>query len=133
MKSNSFPFPVATLDKFTRGYVDAALWSSTDGNDVPLDKNYSISDIEEGSMQRFVADCAKFQAENDADLDTLLTDFYIDRANQGHYFWLDRNRHGAGFQDPNNVGALGKRLADAARRFGEVHNYETEDGTVIFE
>lgn len=132
MKSNSFPFPVATLDSFTRGYVDAALWSSTDGNDVPLDENYSISDIDEGSMQRFAADCAKFQEQNEEDLNRLRFEFGIDRANQGHYFWLSRNRHGSSFQDPNNVGALGDRLTKAAQAFGEVHNYE-EDGIVFFE
>lgn len=33
------------LDDFTRGYITAALWSSTDAEGESLDANYTESDI----------------------------------------------------------------------------------------
>ena len=48
------------LDAFTRAYVEAALWSSTDeSNDQggdPLDANYSIDDIAPETMELIVED-----------------------------------------------------------------------------
>ena len=47
----------AQLDEFTRGYIDAALWSSTDNSDEgggqPLDSNYSVNDIIKQAIRRY--------------------------------------------------------------------------------
>ncbi len=53
------------LDAFTTAYLECMLWSSNDesredGGD-PLDRNYSISDIEPESLARAVEDCAAFE------------------------------------------------------------------------
>jgi hypothetical protein len=56
------------MDKFTEAYVAAALWSSNDDDDDPLDANYTASDIAPETLEQMKADCAKFQAENAADI-----------------------------------------------------------------
>ena len=131
------------LDAFTRGYVAAALWSSTDNADEgggdPLDKNYSVSDIDSDTMEQMKRDCAKFQRENEKDLDLAYeldanarhgaakTDYDQDHA--GHDFWLTRNGHGVGFWD-RGLGDIGDRLTEASKRFGEFDLYVGDDGKV---
>ena len=49
------------MDKFTAAYIEAALWSSTDENDRPLDGgDYELSVEARTKME---SDCAQFQAE----------------------------------------------------------------------
>ena len=54
-------------DEFTRAYIEAALWSSTDeadeGGGEPLDKNFSLLDISQPTLKRMIADCKKFQGQ----------------------------------------------------------------------
>jgi hypothetical protein len=33
------------LDEFTRGYIDAALWTGTDEDERPLDELFSAADV----------------------------------------------------------------------------------------
>jgi hypothetical protein len=47
----------------------------------------------------------------------------------GHDFWLTRNGHGAGFWD-RGLGALGDRLTDASKPYGEVNLWVDADGSV---
>jgi hypothetical protein len=113
------------LDPFTRAYIDAALWSSTDnsrddGGD-PLDKNYSASDIAPETMAKMVADCADFQ-ERFAEL---LSESGLDDEKAGYNFWLSRNGHGAGFFD-DDLDALQK----AAEEYGEFNLYIGDDGLI---
>ena len=37
-------------DSFTLAYIEAALWSSVDDDDEPLDKNYTLADIPEETL-----------------------------------------------------------------------------------
>src|SRR5437764_6367363 len=86
-------------DAFTKSYLETALWSSTDDNDQPMDRDYDIEDIDETALDLIVADCAKFQEEQGE----LLTGENCLRGDAttrgGHDFWLTRNGHGAGFWD----------------------------------
>lgn len=97
------------------------LWSSTDDNDEPLDRNYSARDIEPEALERIVADCAKFQAENDISEGT--------NKRAGHDFWLTRNGHGAGFWD-SDWPETGDMLTAASKAFGECSPYVGDDGQV---
>ncbi len=45
----------------------------------------------------------------------------------GHDFFLNRNRHGAGFWDRDN-GAMGDALSDAAKVYGSADVYLGDDG-----
>jgi hypothetical protein len=51
---------IRNLDMFTRSYLVAALWSSSDDDDEQLDKNYNLADFSVEFLQRAVADCAAF-------------------------------------------------------------------------
>lgn len=101
---------------FLTAYVDAALWSSRDESDVPLDRNYGITDVASQTLAAMKRDCDHFRRECAEDLES------VDEEQAGHDFWLTRNGHGVGFTD-RGLGDLGQRLAAAARRFGDVNLY----------
>lgn len=110
------------MDKFTRQYMETALWSSTDDCDTPLDANYSITDIAEETQAKMIADCAKFQLDNADDIN--------DSSQAGHDFWLTRNGHGAGFWDGDYPEEIGKRLTLASKAYGNFNLYVGDDGLI---
>jgi hypothetical protein len=120
------------LDSFTRAYIEAALWSSTDNADEsggePLDKNYGPGDISDETMALMVEDCALFQ-ERYADL---LSESGMDNEQAGHDFWLSRNRHGTGFWDADQIDEeFQQPLQDAAESFGEFDLNVGDDGLIF--
>lgn len=120
------------LDAFTRAYVEAALWSSTGDDDEPLDSNYTVDDLAPELIREIIADCAKFQAENAADIaaiDDVRTRQWTADELAGHDFWLTRNGHGAGFWD-RGLGEIGERLTAAAHAFGEADLYIGDNGLI---
>ena len=124
-----------THDSFTRAYIEAALWSSTDDDGEPLDVNYSISDIAPATLAQMVADCEKFQTECDAELiashmTRQYSQLYSAQDIGGHDFWLTRNGHGAGFWDGDWIEPHATKLTAVARRFGNVDLYIGDDGMV---
>jgi len=111
---------LATVDAFTQGYLECALWSSTDesteeGGD-PLDANYGLEDFDLKCLEMAIADCVAFQKANRRDLRGL------DAGQCGHDFWLTRNGHGAGFWD-RNLAERGYRLTAACKAYGSVDLY----------
>jgi uncharacterized Zn finger protein len=71
---------IALVDAFTSGYIQAALWSSTEtevdeqgneGETYNLDDRFSPQDIAGEALAAIVVDCARFQSENAADLETI--------------------------------------------------------------
>ena len=122
------------LNTFTRSYIETALWSTNDESNEsggePLDKNYGPDDISPETMAEMVADCASFQTENADALET-----YGDDSKAGHYFWLARNGHGAGFTDDDykvvpELSAAMKHLQKAAHDYGEVNLDVGDDGQI---
>lgn len=110
------------LDDFTRAYITAALWSSTDNADdsggEPLDSNYGPKDIETKTLARMIADCKRFQKQNARDIGS-------EYEHAGHDFWLSRNGHGSGFFDDAEMFGANEsgRLQRAAKAFGNVDLY----------
>jgi hypothetical protein len=80
------------LTPFARSYIETALWSSTDEDGTPLDRDHSIEDIAPDTRTAMVEDCADFEA-------TFVPFITGREAQAGHDFWLTRNGHGAGFWD----------------------------------
>lgn len=109
------------LDTFTRAYVEAALWSSTDDDGVPLDNTYSPEDIALQTLEQMILDCEAFQKHLTPE---------EDETQAGHDFWLTRNGHGAGFWDGDWSEARGKELTDLCRPFGSFDLYVGDDGKV---
>jgi hypothetical protein len=123
------------LDDFTSAYLEAALWSSTDDDDEPLDRDYGIEDFAPEAIKQAVKDAATFQADNADDLDEAAEfgtrgEWSTDEQH-GHDFWLTRNRHGAGFWD-RGYGVVGKRLTKAAQAYSEVNIEVGDDGLLYF-
>lgn len=118
------------LDIFTASYIEAALWSTNDESGVPLDRNHSPEDIAPATLEKMIADCEKFQAENAADLATYDHPQYCSEEMGGHDFWLTRNGHGAGFWDGDWEKAVGERLTKASKAFGEFDLYVGDNGKI---
>lgn len=124
-------FAKTDLGDFTRGYVEAALWSTNDESDesggVPLDENYDLNDIADEVWTEIIADCAKFQQDN-ADLlakvDYPKRQTHSNMEMAGHDFWLTRNGHGAGFGDGDMTDdAVDDALHEACKGWGEINLY----------
>lgn len=117
------------LDAFTRGFLECALWSSTDGSREdggdPLDDNWTIESIAPACVELLAKECERFQVDNQADLESAKS-----IAHAGHDFWLTRNGHGAGFWDGDYPDAVGERLTADSERYGEVDLYIGDDGQI---
>ncbi len=70
-------------------------------------------------------DCDAFIKENETTLED------IEASQAGHDFWLTRNGHGVGFLD-RNLGAVGKRLYEASKAFGEAFIEVGDDGWIHY-
>jgi len=114
-----------TLDAFTKAYIECALWSSQDCDDVALSEGHGFSDIALDTNRQAIKDCAAFQTDN-AELLALAGD----DSQNGHDFWLSRNGHGAGFFDRGYVDNVGRKLQEAARIYGTVDLYVGDDGKI---
>jgi hypothetical protein len=109
------------MTTFLKAYIDCALWSSTDNDGEPLDDGgYTLS---AGAQARMAADCTTFQAAHAG----LLARAGDDTQN-GHDYWLTRNRHGAGFWDRGYPQTVSAALTEAAHADGECNLYAGDDG-----
>jgi len=119
------------LDPFTRAYIEAALWSTSDDDDEPLDANYDRSDIDAKTMAAIVRDCADFQRRFGSlieDDDSKAIEKWGRWELAGHDFWLKRNDHGAGFGD-GNFPKHDDELYEAAKSYGDFELY-VGDGVI---
>lgn len=112
------------MDAFTRAYIEAAIWSSTDDNGDPMDRNYDEDDLAGPTLLKMKRDCAKFQRENADDLSAGTS------SQGGHDFWLTRVGHGAGYWDGDWPEPEASRLTAAAERFGNVDLYVGDNGKI---
>lgn len=126
------------MDAFTTAYVETALWSSNDESDdqggEPLDENYSVSDIDEATLAKMIADCADFQerfGELIDDDDSPDIQKHGARELAGYDFWMTRNGHGVGFWEHSDWPKHGKELDAGAKTYGSFDLYlgdPDEDG-----
>jgi hypothetical protein len=108
-----------------RGYVECAVWSSTDPDTCePLDDVFSPDDISDESLESMSVELEAFIAANFMDCAAYCKQRGADHL--GHDFWLTRNHHGAGFWD-RGLGDPGERLTAAAHQFGESYLMPTGD------
>ena len=131
------------INSFIKGYLTAALWSSTDtlpsSRDNPDNdgETVNLDDFEwaDGEDVKLHGDCVDFIATYEADLLT-----YAEERNfhpggydvwecAGHDFWLTRNGHGVGYWD-RCLGELGQRLTAASKTYGCVDLYLGNDELV---
>ena len=109
--------------QFLGGYLEAALWSSTNDNGEPLDSPELELVPSKAFEKRAKAECMAFIKENCENLKEYAKQYESEPSFAGHDFWLTRNRHGAGFWDRGLEAGLSKRLTDNAHASGEVWLY----------
>lgn len=112
-----------TIDPFTRGYLEAALWTSDPypavGGEWSEHDEWTIDNIDLASLRQAIDDCRAFQDENAADLELVADEHDASDERNGIDFFLTRCGHGAGFWD-RGYGETGDRLSDAANVYGSV-------------
>ena len=113
------------LTNMLHGYIECALWSSTDGGDRPLDADYDASDLAPETVETMIADCADFLES----CSELLDQSDNSDGQAGHDFWLTRNDHGAGFWD-GDWPETGDQLTERTKPYGSVDLYVGGDGLI---
>lgn len=105
---------------FIAGYIESALWSSTDDEGKPLDSRFDRRDLAPEALAVMESDCDRFL---DEETEVMVRE---DFSRAGIDFWLTRNHHGAGFWDGDWPEESGKKLTAKAHGFGECNLYETD-------
>jgi hypothetical protein len=126
------------LDSFTQGYVEAMFFTDTGTGDDEENglQDATVEELAPCSVAAIVADCAAWQAANEALLSIAYQDDY-DEEQAGRDYWYTRNGHGVGFWDrkqlesygPGSSETLGDRLSDACR-YSEKYVYRGDDGLI---
>lgn len=114
---------IASLDPFTDAYLIAALWTSTDDDYRPLNASYTVADLALETLQQALADCKAFQTEH-------YELIKADLRQAGHDFWLTRNQRDGGFWAGAWPEEDGKKLTEAADRYGTIDFYVGADGQI---
>ena len=104
-------------------YVICALWSSTDDDSEPLEKNYNSGHFSKEARRRIRNACFDFLVANKE----LLSQTELTNEQIGHDFWLTRNGHGTGFWD-RGLGEVGDKLTESCMVVGECDVYVGDDG-----
>lgn len=114
----------SSFDEFAQAYVEAALWSSSYGENG----EHNLAPETREAMAR---DCRAFWEANESLINPDNTDSaYGAAAQAGHDFWLTRCGHGSGFWDGDWKEPAAIKLTDAAHEFGNVDLYVGDDGLI---
>lgn len=139
--SDTVPSSLSDIDcRFTRGYVEAAFFSTSDearedGGDA-LQDNHDVSDLAPATWAAVRRDCAAFLSANQALIEACEDHHKPGSADDdalahaGRDFWYTREGHGAGFWDGDWPEAAGEHLSSAAKEFGTADWYLGDDGAI---
>lgn len=126
---NRNPFVIES--EFLRGYLECAIWSSSDpDSEEPLDSTYTIDDIDADWLKVAEEDCAVFGRNFAFKLQEFGELTGCEDSHLGHDFWLTRNGHGTGYwdrymdasaeaDDREKAETVGRLLSDGCKQFGE--------------
>ena len=111
-----------------QAYLATALWSSTDDDGNPMDREYSVSDFAPEVFEEVAAIIERFRflAGNVYQLAQEHTGY--DDSRFMHDLWLTQQGHGAGFWD-GDYGPYGDGLSRAAERL-HLSPYVGDDGNL---
>ena len=119
------------LDEVVNHYTMAALWSSVDDDQTPLDDDRYENRLAIETQAQFRDDCEKFirlvEHLNLAPYDRAMSCSLS--AGVGHDLWLTRNGHGAGFWDRSDHPVV-DTLTGYAHSMGEFSLYVGDDGLI---
>lgn len=116
------------INQFIKGYIDAALWSTTDCYDNEGNETYNLDDefdsVSPNCLTAMQKDCQKFIDENNDNLIAFKALANCDDFRLGFLFWLNREGHGSGYWDELANGEdVGETLSTACRNWGEFPLY----------
>ena len=115
------------------GYVDSALFSSTDGNGNLLDSMFDRSHIAKETMDFFLEDVTCFVDE----FWNIFNQFDNEKCRAaGIDFWLTRNGHGSGFWDGDWDNTLpdidvGSIFDEYSKSVGSCDLYVSDNGYIF--
>ncbi len=132
IEDNDF-LTVKEFDEFLNGYIGAMLGTEVGDDDEPLDRDYSVEDIDGDSYEKAKSDCLTFlfsaawMIRQERRLDYRWTNFEM----AGHDLLLTRNHHGAGFWEEADWPAYGSKLDRLVEdMFKEINAYVGDDGKI---
>ena len=128
--------PWLSLNKFTRGYVEAAFFCECNEDDGDLG-NAHVSEIAPEAWEKIKADCAAFQAQPayQAALAGNNGKVYgFEEEQAGRDYWYTRNGHGVGFwaREADVYGPHVDALTEAAGN-QEIYVHRGDDGRIYFD
>ena len=138
MKTHEHDFFGKTLssyvpDEFYQAYMEAALWSSTYGENGEFNLDDKKHELSNEAKNKMLIDCANFFHVCEITGIDPMPEYdcaeYSNAEKSGHDFWLTRNGHGAGYWD-RGLEDTGRRLTDAAKTFGNCDLYVGDDGEI---
>lgn len=110
---------------FTRAYIHAAAFTTdtrSPQGEYPMPE---LTDFASDFLAYAAQDCERFldllQGTERAAVES-------DLEHAGRDFWYTRNGHGCGFWDGDWPKAIGKRLTELSKKFGEYHGEVFADG-----
>jgi len=118
------------VDEMVDGVIECALFTSITDDEEPLDGIFGISDITDDIRDDLESRVLAFVSENEDLVKEALDKPGYGLVNFGHDYWYTVNGHGTGFWDREELGQVGKDLADAARKENEIDM--TSDGSTIY-
>lgn len=129
------------IDEFTKSYIDAALALTHDeraGGDAMLFDTHSANDLTSDAITQIIEECKAFQAIPVV-IETIILDAYtgvkglgVSTASMaGHFFWMTRNGHSAGFWD-GRWGVFGDDLDHHAKAAGGRSLYLGDDSRIHY-
>ena len=116
------------IDEVLRHFVNAALWSSTNDEDEPLEDEYDFDNIPKEELDKLRGGITKFIEDNEE----LLQKYNITDQAVGHDLFLDSQGHGVGFWDRGYDKADGDELSESASKIFASDPPYAQDGKVYF-
>lgn len=118
------------MNPTARALAEVVLYSECDDEGAPLDRNFSVNDIDEKSLEKLYCDFQSFIQDVEAKITEkvgekweCIDDFYnLAQPIEGqteHDYVLTRNHHGAGFWDGDWDNSVAQILTDGANKQGE--------------
>lgn len=120
------------MKEITKHYLEAALWTATDGNEDPLQDNYSLEDFAPEAIERAELHVSYFIDRAKPWLKAHILSKNYPESQTGHDLWLTRNGHGTGFWDRKELeeGNRGNILTEICEKMGESDCYLGDDGKI---
>jgi hypothetical protein len=116
------------ISDMTRSYLQTALYTSSDEDGRPLDRDYSESNFSADAMTKADQDVTKFAFDNGH----LYVRIGMSSADAARLFWYARTGSGITFMDNFTTGTveyqIAQRLQANAEKYGVADVYAGDDG-----